>query len=224
MLLGLTGGYCAGKNAVAALLEARGWTSIDVDRFGHQALEACRSEVVAHFDHLAQARFGRGLLDADGKLERKLLGAIVFSDPALLAAHESIVHPAMFALVDDRIAELSREAATRSEKPRIVVNAAILYKMPVARSCDALVEVRAPLVERLRRAKSRDGLGWRRALDRIASQRGLWKRRPARGVSVLRNGGDRVALEQGLARLLGKLEDEARGSSDIPKREDRNRR
>ncbi|MDA8411300.1 MAG: dephospho-CoA kinase, partial [Treponema sp.] len=93
ILIGLTGGYCAGKNTVAEMLERRGWTSIDVDRLGHQALEIARDEVVGRFDAETRERFGRGLIDAEGRLDRKLLGAIVFSDPRKLAAHEAIIHP-----------------------------------------------------------------------------------------------------------------------------------
>ena len=215
MLLGLTGGYCAGKNTVAELLEKRGWTSIDVDRLGHRALELARDEVLRHFDKEARERFGRGLLDEAGKLDRKLLGAIVFSEPRKLAEHEAIIHPVMFALVDEGIAAIGEEAKTRGEEGRIVVNAAILYKMPVLARCEAVIEVRAPLLLRLARAKARDGLGARRALDRIGRQAELWRRRPKSGdagegrqappVLTLWNKGAREGLEGRLEALLGGL-------------------
>ncbi len=215
MLLGLTGGYCAGKNSVAELLEKRGWSSIDVDRLGHRALELARDEVLGHFDEEARRRFGRGLLDEGGSLDRKLLGAIVFSEPRRLAEHEAIIHPVMFSLVDERIAALREEADGRGEPPRIVVNAAILYKMPVVASCDAIIEVRASILLRLARAKARDGLGARRALERIGRQTALWRRRPKRGrsgdergappVLPLRNEGDRARLEGRLEALLDSL-------------------
>ncbi|HUX40268.1 MAG TPA: dephospho-CoA kinase [Rectinemataceae bacterium] len=216
MLLGLTGGYCAGKNSVAELLEKRGWASIDVDRLGHRALELARDEVLRHFDEEARELFGRGLLDAAGKLDRKLLGAIVFSEPRKLAEHEAIIHPVMFALVDERIAALRDEARARGdEAARIVVNAAILYKMPVLAGCDAVIEVRAPLLLRLRRAKARDGLGARRALDRIGRQAVLWRLRPRQGrggdgqsappVLPVWNEGDRARLERRLDSLLDSL-------------------
>ena len=38
MTIGLAGGYCAGKNAVEALLRERGFTCFDLDRIGHEAL------------------------------------------------------------------------------------------------------------------------------------------------------------------------------------------
>ena len=87
MVLGLTGQYCAGKDAVARILERNGFRVIDVDRVGHEVLEERREEVAA--------AFGPGVRRADGSIDRRALGRIVFADPAALARHEAIVHPAM---------------------------------------------------------------------------------------------------------------------------------
>ncbi|HUX37543.1 MAG TPA: dephospho-CoA kinase [Rectinemataceae bacterium] len=208
MLLGLTGGYCAGKNTAGDFLERRGWASIDVDKLGHQALELARDEVVGRFDAVARSRFGKGLLDERGGLDRRLLGAIVFSEPRLLGEHEAIVHPIMYRLVDEAAADLSEAARSRGESgARVVINAAILYKMPILASCEAVIEVRAPLLRRLARAKARDGLGFRKALERIGRQGALWRLRPRDRppVLVLRNDGDAKKLERRLEALLAEI-------------------
>lgn len=209
ILLGLTGGYCAGKNSAASVFEARGWISIDVDRLGHRALELSREAVLERFDPTAKEKFGRGLLDKRGELDRRLLGAIVFSDPRALSDHEAIVHPAMFRLVEERVAEIAEAGGSSAERrpvdaPRILINAAILYKMPILKACAAAVEVRASLPVRLARARARDGLGLRRALDRIGRQAPLWKLRPRREPPVfpLANSGTREELEGRIDRLL----------------------
>jgi dephospho-CoA kinase len=172
LILGLTGGYCAGKNAVAALLEQRGWTCIDLDRLGHRALEACAPAV--------QALLGPGVLKQDGSLDRKAIGALVFADAGLLARYEAIVQPAMLSLLDEALK--AGKAARDEGEPdragagvRLCINAAILYKLPQARACDAIIEVRAPLWRRLVRSKRRDGLDWHAALQRIRSQGHLWR-------------------------------------------------
>jgi len=201
MIIGLTGGYCCGKNAAAAFLEARGWISIDVDRLGHEALAACADAV--------GKRFGPSVLDARGGIDRKALGALVFSDPEALAAHEAIVHPAMFSLLEANIAGAESQAAVEGREARVCVNAAILYKMPVATRCDAIIEVQAPLFARLARAKARDGLGTIAALKRILSQRPLWRLRPktAPGIRFVENGGGMAdfgaAMEAALESILG---------------------
>jgi dephospho-CoA kinase len=191
VLLGLTGGYCAGKNAVADLLGVRGWTCVDVDRLGHEAVTRSRDAIVA--------RFGGTVLASDGNVDRRALGAVVFSDPAALAAHEAIVHPVMFALLEERLEGL-RSRGTET----IVINAAILYRMPVAKRCDRIMEVRAALLLRLARARRRDGLGARRAFARIRSQGALWRARDEAGLRplVLRNNGSEDCLAAVVGRLL----------------------
>lgn len=206
-LLGLTGGYCAGKNRVAALLEKRGYKSIDVDRLGHLALSSSKEAIVARFDAEARMRFGAGIVDAEGRIDRRALGKIVFSDRRALADHEAIVHPAMFALLDELIAHLG-QADGAEEELVVVINAAILYKMPIVTRCSAIIEVRAPLLQRLFRAATRDGLGAGAALARIRRQRDLWSRRENGSwpIFILRNSGTEAALEGKLEELLAKVE------------------
>jgi len=156
LILGLTGGYCAGKSSAAAALADAGWTIVDVDALGHAALERSAAAVAA--------LLGPGVLKPGGAPDRRAIGALVFADPALLARYEAIVHPAMNALVDE---------AVDAAGDRVCVDAALLYRLPVAGRCDAIIEVRAPLLARLRRGKSRDGLGARAVLSRIARQKPL---------------------------------------------------
>lgn len=159
MILGLTGGYCAGKSTVARLLEARGWRIVSMDSLGHLALEQALPAVTA--------LLGSSATDADGKPDRKAIGAMVFADPVIMGRYEAIVHPVM-----NRLAE----EAVRSVVPdNVCIDAALLYRLPILEACDAVIEVRAPLIARLRRARTRDGLGVSAAFGRIASQRTLWR-------------------------------------------------
>ena len=196
MLLGLTGGYCAGKNAVAALLAERGYLCVDVDRLGHEALageEGARA---------VRARFGEDAIGPDGGVDRKALAAAVFGDPAALADLEAIVHPLVYRLLWAVL------APALAEGRELCINAALLYRMPEAASCDAILEVRAPLPLRLRRGRERDGLPPRRVLERIWSQRSFWRRRreAQRPVVVVRNGGSLADLEAEVGRALARAE------------------
>jgi dephospho-CoA kinase len=196
MILGLTGGYCAGKNAVAAILEKRGWTCIDVDRLGHEAIDLSRDAIVG--------RFGPTVLSPDGRIDRKAVARIVFSDPAALADQEAIVHPIAIRLTDERIAAAEARATGAGRVSLICVNAALLYRAPQAARCDAILEVRAPLLSRVRRAMSRDGIGARRALERVMRQRSFWRLRSASGrpIVALRNSGSIEDLEISTSRAL----------------------
>jgi len=155
MLIGLTGRYCAGKNHVAKLLEARGWQVLDVDKLGHRALEAEREKL--------RERFGEGVFRTDGTIDRTELGRRVFGRPAELAALEAIVHPAANRLTEQWIAE----------RPgmKLAVNAALLHRSSVFARFDCVILVEAPFFTRLLRARRRDRLPLRAILKRFASQK-----------------------------------------------------
>jgi dephospho-CoA kinase len=196
MVLGLTGGYCAGKDAVARILERRGFRVLDVDRIGHEVLEE-RGEQVA-------AAFGPGVRREDGSIDRRALGRIVFADPAALARHEAIVHPAMV----ERVRALA--AAERAAGRDVAVNAALLRHMGLDRLCDAVLEVRACPLLRLLRGLRRDRLGPVQVLRRMRSQRagpGRLNRKTA-GVDTYTVRNDRATtrrLELSVGRIVDRL-------------------
>jgi dephospho-CoA kinase len=152
MIIGLTGVYCAGKNHIARLLEERGLPVLDVDKLGHGALETEKSAVLE--------RFGEDILDREGRIDRKLLGARVFGKPEELAALEAIVHPAANR---ETLAWIERQGGN------CVINAALLHRSSV--SLDAVIVVEAPFFTRLLRARRRDRLPWIALLKRFRSQK-----------------------------------------------------
>jgi dephospho-CoA kinase len=198
MLIGLTGGYCAGKNQVAALLAARGWACVDADAFGHEAVDMARDEIIR--------RFGAAALAADGGVDRRALARIVFSDPAALADQEAIIHPIAIRLMDERIAEAEAASRAAGVEARVCVNAALLHRAGIADRLDAILEVRAPLPIRVARGLRRDGATLPEVLRRITRQRGFRRalRAAAAGkpILVLRNCRSRAALERALERVL----------------------
>jgi dephospho-CoA kinase len=154
MIIGLTGTYCAGKNHIAALFEARGLPVLDVDKLGYQVLE---NEKEAIF-----TQFGSDLKKPGGSLDRRLLGRRVFGKPEKLAALENIIHPAVNKLTDEWIS---------AQNNHCVINAALLHRSSVFHKLDRIILVTAPLLTRLFRAKKRDRLPWGEILNRIASQK-----------------------------------------------------
>ncbi|MDR2020775.1 MAG: dephospho-CoA kinase [Treponema sp.] len=153
VLIGLTGTYCAGKNYVARLLEERGFPVLDVDKLGHEVLETEKAAVTA--------RFGPDILDAEGAVDRRLLGNRVFGKPEELSALEDIVHPAANRLT---------EAWTARQNGPCVINAALLHRSSVFKRLDFIILVRAPFLTRLLRAQRRDRLSLDRLIRRFKSQ------------------------------------------------------
>jgi dephospho-CoA kinase len=154
MLIGLTGKYCAGKNHIAALLQARGLPVLDVDKLGYLVLETEKEAIFA--------QFGADLQRDDGSLDRRLLGQRIFGKPEKLAALEAIVHPPVNRLTDEWIT---------AQNGHCVINAALLHKSVVFNRLDCLIIVTAPLLTRLLRAKRRDRLSWTAIFKRFASQK-----------------------------------------------------
>jgi len=154
MLIGLTGAYCAGKNHVAALLEARGLPVLDVDKLGYQVLETEKEAIFA--------QFGPDLQKADGTPDRRLLGQRVFGNPEKLAALEAIVHPPANRLTDEWAA---------AQNGPCVINAALLHRSSVFNRLDRIIIVTAPFLTRLLRAKRRDKLSFQAILKRFGSQK-----------------------------------------------------
>jgi dephospho-CoA kinase len=196
MILGLTGRYCAGKNAVARMLERKGFRVLDVDRIGHEVLEARSDEVVA--------AFGPGVRRIGGSIDRRALGRLVFADPAALARLEAIVHPAMV----ERVRGLA--ASERAAGRDVAVNAAILRHMGLDRLCDAVLEVRACFPRRFIRGLRRDRLGPVQVLRRARSQRRgpsrLNRKTPGVDTYIVRN--DRATtrrLELSVGRIVDRL-------------------
>lgn len=119
LTIGLTGGIGSGKSTVAKILAELGTVVWDADVIGHLVYEPgmpARDELVA--------AFGTAIVGADGKIDRKALGRIVFADPAALKRLNAIVHPRIF----ERMAAMVREARAAGERRPIVIEAAILIE------------------------------------------------------------------------------------------------
>jgi dephospho-CoA kinase len=153
LLIGLTGLYCSGKNHVASLLEKRGLPVLDVDKLGHEVLAAEQKALVR--------RFGSGILDPSGGIDRRLLGALVFGRPEALAVLEDIVHPAAN--------DLTARWIDHQTGP-CVINAALLHKSSALSRLNAVIVVRAPLPVRFLRALKRDALPPAALIRRFSSQ------------------------------------------------------
>ena len=126
MVIGLTGSIGTGKSEAARQLEALGASIISADQVGHEAYtpntEAWEQVVAA---------FGDDILQDDGEIDRRKLGAVVFSDPGQLEKLNQIMHPRMARMVADKIEEL-RDQGTEV----VVVEAALLFEA----GWDSLVE------------------------------------------------------------------------------------
>ncbi|OGQ57131.1 MAG: dephospho-CoA kinase [Deltaproteobacteria bacterium RIFCSPLOWO2_02_FULL_53_8] len=161
LIIGLTGGIAAGKSLVAAEFVRLGAYLIDADVISR--------EVVLKGSHAYQEivdEFGSGVLLADGALDRKALGRIIFADPVRRAALNAITHPRIRA----RIIELIDERRRAADKPFILIDAALLIENKLYKLVDKIVVVDAPQMTLIERMKARDGVTEAEAEGRLAAQ------------------------------------------------------
>ena len=145
------------------------FSEIDVDRVGHRILE--RSGVQAEL----RRHFGADIFTSQGVIDRRALGQRVFRNPRELRTLEAIVHPPMVGEVEGDLQRLDGQ---------VVINAAVLFRMGLQRLCDAVVCVRAPLIQRLKRARRRDEVTLMQMLRRMRAQRGICPKLNANGVDI----------------------------------------
>ena len=118
-VIGLTGGIGAGKSTVAAILAELGAIVIDADKVGH---DIYRPDTEG-FRLIVEA-FGPEVVGVDGTIDRRRLGARVFSDPVELRRLNALVHP----LIGDEIRRRMQAALADGRGRPIVVEAAIMLE------------------------------------------------------------------------------------------------
>ena len=155
----LTGGIATGKSYVLSRLAAAGIPTLDADVLAREAV-APGSEGLA----AVVRRFGTGVLNNNGGLDRGALASIVFNDTTARHDLEAIVHPSVRAATDawlDGLDDRHRFA---------VVAIPLLYETGRERDFDAVVVTTCPPDVQLQRLISRDGLSEDEARRRIAAQ------------------------------------------------------
>src|SRR5262245_38500400 len=141
-VIGLIGGIGSGKSQVARVFaEEAGARIISGDALGHEALRQpeIRDQVVR--------RWGASILDANGEVDRRKLGGIVFADATELTALEALVHPWIKRRIGEEVEAYRKDASV----PLIVLDAAILLEAGWNGVCDALVFVDVPRDIRMNR-------------------------------------------------------------------------
>ena len=155
-VIGLTGGIASGKTTAAKILGELGACIVDADKIGHEVLLKGTAAYKKIID-----TFGEKFCDIDGEINRKALGAYVFSHSDALERLNQIMHP-----------EVEREARIQLDLADgiAVLDAALLFETGMDALCDSVWVVAVPQRIQCERIIQRDGLTRREAMDRIRSQ------------------------------------------------------
>jgi dephospho-CoA kinase len=182
--IGLTGGIAGGKTLVGSLLARRGAGVIDADAVAHNVYEAGSDGFAA----LVRA-FGREIVGADGSIDRRRLGAIVFADAHKRAQLTDIVWPRTRLAVEEL---MHREQDSGGLV--FVVEAPLLVEAGWTDMVDQVWLVRAPL-ETVRARLQQRGLSPEEIDSRLAAATDTAAAASAAAV-IIENDGDRAHLER----------------------------
>jgi dephospho-CoA kinase len=186
VIIGLTGGIGSGKSVVGRMLAELGAHVIDTDKLGHRVYQPGSEG----FRRIVEA-FGREVVAADGTIDRKKLGAVVFADAERRAALNGIVHPLIFGEIMREIGERRSAGFTGP----IVLEAPILVEAKGTGLVDQIWVVTAPP------AAVRERLARDRAMTpaeieaRVAAQLDDAERRRHADV-IIENDGDVASLRR----------------------------
>ncbi len=159
--VGLTGNIASGKSQAAHTFAELGARIIDADAIAHNSL----GKGTETAERIVE-EFGTAILSADGAIDRRKLGDIVFADADKRAKLNGIVHPGVREEISRRISEYEKESPCGI----VIVEAALLVESGSYVLYDRLVVVTCDPRLQLTRLINRDGLTIEQAKTRMAAQ------------------------------------------------------
>ena len=193
--VGLTGGIATGKTTVGKMFVELGCPVIDSDGITHQLFEPGQSVNAA----VVQA-FGERVLAANGTINRKVLGEIVFNDPAARAQLNALVHPAVIR----RQQEWLKEIEAKDPAGIGIVDAALMIESGNYKNYDKLIVVTCSPEVQKERLLQRSALSEEQAEARIRAQMPM-EEKVKRADYVVDNSGDLDETRRQVREIHSKL-------------------
>lgn len=189
--IGLTGGIGSGKSTVAKILAEQGFPIIDADKIAREIVEPGQPALA----ELA-LKFGDGIINDDGSLNRQALANIAFADEESRQALNNITHPRINARTEELFAE-----AEAAGKEAAVWDMPLLIDQGYQDRVDTVIVVDVDAETRVQRLVEHRGLDEDDARRRIASQVDDETRRKA-AHHIIDNNGDLDALEPQVLEII----------------------
>ena len=194
-VIGITGGVGAGKSEILKFFKEKYHAIVvEADKVGHMLMEpggACYYSIVE--------KFGSSILNGDQTINRGKLGKIVFSDEALLAELNKIIHPRVKSHI---VSEIAKERAYH-RTDLFVVEAALLIEDHYDVICDEMWYIHTDASVRAERLKETRGYDDEKIAGIMANQKSPEEFRSACQV-VIDNSGDLAYTYEQIDRQLGR--------------------
>ena len=156
-VVAVTGGIASGKSTVCAAFEALGRTVVDADQVSRELVEPGQPAL-----REITRRFGNGVLDREGRLDRRALRERVFADAAARLDLEAILHP--------RIRELLQARAEAAPGPYALIAVPLLLETGAYGWVQRVLLVDVPEAVQLQRVMERDRVDAAQASAIVAVQ------------------------------------------------------
>ena len=192
-IIGLTGGIASGKTTVSDYLKERGYTVLDADAYSRKTTTKNGPAIPA----IKQA-FGDDIVNADGELDRKKLGGIIFNDADKRRELNGIVHP----LIRDM---MNGDEQKFIKKGHVFLDIPLLFENGLNERCDFVVTVFVDRDTQIKRLTARNDLTVEEAEARINSQMPLTEK-VRKSEYRLDNNGNLEALYEQIDRFTEELE------------------
>lgn len=197
LILGVTGGVGTGKSTVARAFARHGAKVLDADRITHELMQP-GGEIWRKI----QRQFGKGVFTSQGRVDRRALGKVVFSNPRALKRLVRLIHPAVRRVIRQRI----RLIRGRDPHAAVVLDVPLLIETGQAYPVDALVVVWAPWGAVVRRLKARSGWSLAEIRRRQAFQMPL-KEKVKQAHFVVRNDGSLAATGRQVMKIWNSIKE-----------------
>ncbi len=193
ILIGLTGGIGSGKTTLTEFLLEKGFSVIDADKISREIMDepetAC--EVVDFF--------GENIVDQNGKIDRRKLRNVVFSDESLLKKLNMIFHEKIRSRINIEIASLKKDG-----KSIIFLDAPLLIENKLDKMVDEVWIVSCSIESQIERVMKRDNSN-RKEIEQIIKMQMPLDEKLKRANLVFKNDGSVLELKEKLESALKDL-------------------
>ena len=160
LVIGITGSIATGKSTVSKMIKELGYTVVDADIVARVVVEPGEEAYQKIVEH-----FGEEILLANGEIDRKKLGDLVFQNEEKRLLLNSIVHPAVRKKMNEE-----KELAFRRGEKVVFLDIPLLYESNLTYMVDKVLVVYVDQTTQLERLMNRNHLTKEEALARITSQ------------------------------------------------------
>ncbi|PAF48409.1 dephospho-CoA kinase [Helicobacter sp. 12S02634-8] len=190
--IALTGGIGSGKSTVSSMLALYGYTTIDADKIAHTLLEANQAALIEHFS--------TAILDTDGKIDRKKLGKLIFTDTNARKKLEGLLHPQ----IHQKILSCAKELEGHQKYYFLDIPLFFETGGRERYGVKKVVLVYAPYEIQCMRIMARDTLSKEEASQRLAAQMDI-EHKKLQSDYILINSQDLKALQKEVEKFLHTL-------------------